>query len=530
MKKIILSIMAILLLTQACIRDRGNYVYRDINQLEFIGLEGLEGTIGITVTTPYNVEDALQAITLIPRLATSMDTEEDLVFSWLNDSAGTRVIIHQDRNLENFIVPTRWNGITTLIFRVRDTVSQKILDTRVYLNIVNPFRVGYLVLQEDAQGYVRLDMLSWLPGVGYRHMTDVLADKGFPRQQGPRQIGLFPDPVRAAALGGVSIYIVTDEPDVYRIHSTTFEWAGEQGHLRNAFLNQAHFPSNSRVDNIVTVGELHMALINMEGSLFFQAHGSARFFSVKLNRTADGRHFPASPHISAGSNQRFLIFDDESKSFYTLAAIPDIWVREIAARADSLVSFRNMNMDLVFSQSAALPVGVIGASGSQTLSYNILKDANGDFWILRIELGAMEQQFWQKMDVAPGFNENSIIAVGGEFVDRQIYYAVGGNVYQYNIHLNRSTRVLTLPGEVITYMNFVGNTRHFGPTDGIIGFDGFRFIVIGSFNETTGVGTLTHYRIPEGTGTWTIYRDNGTGQLHHWTDFGRIKDVVSRNR
>jgi len=529
MKKIILPIMAIFLLTQACIRDRGNYVYRDINQFEFIGFEGLDSTIGLASSTPYNVEDALQAITLIPRLATSMDTEEDLVFTWLNDSAGTRVIVHQGRNLENFIVPTRWGGPTMLIFRIRDTVSQKILDTRVHLNVVNPFRFGYLVLQEDAQGYVRLDMLSWLPGVGYRHMTDVLADKGFPRQQGARQIRHFHDPVRGAAFGGRSIYIVTDEPDVYRIHPVTFEWVGEQGHLRNAFLSQTHFPSNSRVDNIVTVGDLSMALINMEGSLFFQAEASARFFSIKLNRTIDGRFFSASPHISAGAAQRFLIFDDDSKSFYRLDPIPDNWVREIPARTDSLVSLRNMNMDLVFSQSAALPVGNIGASGAEVLSYNILKDANGDFWVLRIVLGTMEQQFWQRMNVVSGFNENSIIAVGGEFIDRQIYYAVGGNVYLYNIHNNQSTRVLTLPGEVITYMNFVGNMRHHGPTDGTMGFDGFRFIVIGSFNETTGVGTLTHYRIPEGTGTWTIYRDSRTNQFHQWTDFGLIRDVASRN-
>lgn len=521
MKKIVLFLAALVLLTHACIRDTGNYDYRDINELEFIGFQGLDSTIGATAATPFNIVEP--RITLVPRLATSMGTEANLVFTWLHDSAGIRVPFHHGRNLENFEVPSFWDGPTTLIFRVEDVVSRKILNTRIFVNAHNLFRAGYFVLQEDAQGYMRLDVLSWLSGRGYDHLQDVLGGTDFPRQRGARQIAvLFQDQVMAAAFGNISIYIVTDEPDVYRVHPSTFQWVGERGHLRNAFLNPGLIPANTSVDNFFTPSAATEALLNIGGSLFHQSTAINTFFSVEINTTAERQRFPASRHFSRGSGNRWLIFDEGSQSFYSFLPVHNRWSTRITT-SDTIVSYRNMGMELVFSRAARAVVG----SAAEYLSYNILKDANGQFWLLRVVMENFEQQFWHRMNVPAGFNENSIMAVGGEFTNRQMYFAIGGNVYQYDVHNQRSTRVFTFPaGEVVTYMGFHLNGRHSSGGTDIL--DAHRFIVVGSFNEGTGVGTLTHFRIPEGTGTWIPYVDNVTGQLHRWSGFGRIRSVNNR--
>jgi len=193
-------------------------------------------------------------------------------------------------------------------------------------------------------------------------------------------------------------------------------------------------------------------------------------------------------------------------------------------------------MDLIFSGAASsfIPASPPGASvPSHTMSYNILRDASGNYHALRIIMETGQQEYFRPMNMA-GLPEgaatnldNAIMAVGGEFVESQMYVAIGSRVFQYNIRTNLFTEVLHLPGETITFMGFLPNARHVGPTDHPDhGRDAHRFIVIGSFDGT--MGTLTHFRIPSGTGRFTIYQDENTGQIHQWGGFGEIRDVINR--
>jgi len=557
-KIILLAIVTIAVLTQACIRDTGNYDYRDINQLQFVGFEVVEidnvnggvthrvdSIIGRSSANPINVEDPQEGLWLTPVIRTSMNTEENLVFTWLTiDTLGNQAVFHEGRNLEDFRVLSGWSGTTTVTFRIEDVVSRKILNTNITLNVVNRFQTGYLVLQEY-QGYMRLDMLSWLPGVRYTHFRNVLdsTDVPFPRQRGARYIVNIVDHVRAVAFGGRSIYIVTDEPDVFRIRPLTFDFLGDQGHLRNAFLPPSSFPDTLNVTRFAST-TTNSALLNMEGNLFYQSQSDNRFFSIRWNMTEEREFFRASRHFSRAS-QRYVVFDEDAQSFYTLTPYRFTFARQIPARDDTLTSFRNMGKELVFSGYSSSFITpsppVVPPPSPETLSDNILlsRDANGnvnEFWMLRFIIQNFRQLFWQRMEVPPGFADyfngapvpRPVMAVGGEFAHRQMYIAVGGNVYQYDLHNNRSTRVLTLPpGEVITYMGFITHNRHADPDRDHPnhGRDAHRFIIIAHYNAGSGVGTLTHYRIPAGTASLIPYINPNTGQLHSWTGFGRIVDV-----
>jgi len=530
-RKIFFTAITFLILTQACIRDMGNYDYLDINELEFVGFQtsdGVDGITGQSAANPINVEDAHERFTLIPVIRTSMKTEENLVFSWLTlDTLGERTVFHEGRNLIDTVFPSYWSGDVWVVFRIEDVVSRKILDTRIFVNVINSFQRGLMVLQEDAQGFMRLDMLSWRPGtgeypkVGYRHLTDVLKDTDFPKQQGARQIVTFSDHVQSVAFGGRAIYIVTDEIDVYRIHPTSFEWLGEAGHLRHAFLSPAFFPSNAKVSRFSENGTTAV-LLNMDGQLFHQ-NAMGRFFSVELNTRPNRERFSASPHVSR-VGERFLIFDEDTRSFYALFPARDSWAIPLPTSAETLTSFRTMNKELIFSQAASTEIG----ASVQHFSYNILSDGD-DFWVLRVVMEDWTQNSWQRMNNVPaGFGKNALMAVGGEFVDREMYVAIHNAVYMYDIHNNSFHRVLTLPpGEEITFMGFVQNTRYFGPTDDEVGFDAYRLLLVGSYNDATG-GTLTHYSIPLGIGLLQPYTNSRTGQRHHWEGFGRIRDVSNR--
>jgi len=517
MKKIILPLVAVVLLTQGCLRDTGNYVYRDINELQFVGIRlganaAVDTIVGRTLANPILVEDIQQALFVSPVINTSMDTEDNLRFEWIDDSAGIRVAVSHSRDLVDFRAPARWIGSRSITFRIEDTVSRKILDTRVFFNVVNPFQAGWAVLQEDNAGYTRLDMISWLPGVEYRQFADVLT--GFPRQRGARQIRVFHDGIMSAAFGGTAVYIVTDDYDVYRINRSTFEWVGEEGHLRNAFLSPTFFPENTRVSSFPRGGSGH-AMLNMDGSLFYFNQTVNQFFSVELNITEDRERFRASPHISYRVME-FLIFDEDSQSFYFMHPHNQRWARRIMT-TDTIVSFRNMGMDLVFSES-----GRIGGGGVQNRvdwSYNVLKDADGDFWVLVVSMGGWGQQFWRRMtdpsaNPPAGFNENSLMAVGGEFVNRQMYVAVGRHIFRYDVQVGSFAQILELPPtETITFMGFTRDD----------------LLTVASFCSATNVGTVANYEIPTAVSPLTIYQDTRTGQLHRWTGFGRIGYILRLN-
>jgi len=544
MKKSILFIVALsFILTQSCIRDQGNYDYLDINELQFVGFQtanGVDVLMGQSPTSPINIDNPEERFTFIPVIRTSMETEENLVFSWLTmDTLSQRTTFHEGRNFVDTVFPRHWSGDPWLVFRIEDTVSRKILDTRLFVNAINPFESGLMVLQEDANGYMRLDMLSWRPGIwqseaddgrfGYSHMTNVLENTDFPRQRGARRIVTFSDHIQSVAFGRRAIYIVTDDVDVYRLHPETFEWTGEAGHLRNAFLSPAFFPpNNSRVSSIFVDGPAStVAMLNMEGRLFQQAMG--RFFSVELNTRPNRERFTASPHISF-VGQRYLVFDEDTRSFYGLLPAQNSWSIPLPESAETYTSFRNMGMNLVFSQAATTSVGA--ATAEQHVSYNILReDANPDnFWILGLVMENWTQNAWHQITNAPNGFENALMAVGGEFVDRRMYVAINNVVFIYDVPNRSFQPALTLPpGEEITYIGFVRNTRYFGPNDdGYHGFDAHRLLLVASFNPATG-GTLAHYSIPlvPGVGLQP-YVNSRTRQRHQWTGFGRITDVFDR--
>jgi len=544
MKKSILFIVALsFILTQSCIRDRGNYDYLDINELQFVGFQtaaGVDVLTGQSPTNPINIEDPNERFTFIPVIATSKETEENLVFSWLTvDTLGERTVFHDGRNLIDTVFPRHWSGNPWVVFRIEDLVSRKILDTRLFVSAINPFESGLMVLQEDAQGYMRLDMLSWISGVwqseadngrfGYRHMTNVLQNTDFPRQRGARQIVTFSDGVQSAPFGGRAIYIVTDEIDVYRLHPVTFEWTGEAGHLRNAFLSPAFFPRQENGQD-VRVSRFYensttSVMLNMEGRLFHQ-NAMGRFFSVELNTRPDRERFTASPMMSR-VGERFLIFDEDTRSFYALFPARDSWSIPLPESAEVHTPFREMGMELIFSQAASTEVG----AAVQHFSYNILKDNAGNLHMLRVVMEDWTQNAWQEITETnrPVNFENALMAVGGDYADRRMYIAVDNAVYIHDIPNNSFQRALTLPpGEEITFIGFVRNTRYFGPTDDETGFDAHRLLLVASFNPATG-GTLAHYRIPLVPGAvLQPYVNANTRQEHRWTGFARITDVSNR--
>jgi hypothetical protein len=553
MKKTILPIITLTLLMQSCIKDIGTHPgdYANINDVTVSGLQQY------TSSEPFNVLNIDQGITIEPGIVFTQG-RTNLKFEWLRYDSLT--VFATGERLRNHLLPDGWNGNIRIIFRITDTVTGVKYNTDFYINVVDPVRNGFWVLQRNAEGYTRLDMLSWVSGTGNGYnringvnqgipLRDVLSDTSrwqresptpFPKEygRGPRRVVTFLDPVMSIRLGGRAMYLLTDHENTYRIDPRNFQWS-EENNVTNTFLTQSFIPDGFRVNNIVGESANNIAIMNAGGNIFSYTDGDVvKYFSVKNNTLNGTTFFPASPQMSI-NGRNYLIFDTASKSFYSLNTTNSDRCQIIDTAPgikEKFVSYRNMGQlttpnvpirRLVFSGTCMAIVGT-GGEGAR-YSFNILEDINGDFWLLRVWMTSFadsrnfEQETWQKTDLKQrGFTADSPIAIGGEWAQRQFYYAVGGTIYQYNIPGRTSTamNVSALSGEV-TYLGFTSSGRH-----GEDLRDQQRFIVVGSYNGVT--GTKTHYTIPQGTGTWTPYQDRITGQLHMWTGFDRIVNVINR--
>jgi hypothetical protein len=509
MKKII-SLIAIGLLVQACYKDRGNYIYDDINE---IIIEG--------IGNHYESEDGI--FTIRPKLTTSMDAEAHLIFEWISIDVTNRTFA-TTRTLENVQIGLG-PGLHACVFRVIDTISQKRFEHRFTLRIAEITAMGYLVMQEDANGYLRLDMLGWL-NQWYRHLPDVLTtfESDLPPQRGPRKLSLLAKQLEM--LGGTSIYVLT-ETGTNRIDPLNFSTTPQRD-IRYAFLSPEFCPPDFIANNIVRRdGATGSAVMHGQDGIYVFNSASNVFFSRKIN-TIDGvNFFTPSPKIAV-SGQHAIVFDDDRKSFYLLQTNL-ARISRINPTLETLTKFENTEQDLVFLGSNNRYAG----NDTDLFFFAILKDSNDDFWFLRMLAPNLlsasrqpEQDMYKKMN-ATDIDQATLFAVGGEFAQRQLYYAVGGKIYQYNFNDNQSFEVLNLPNQTITYLGFDGNVRHGATGSSMI--DAEKNLTVGSFNETTRVGTLAFYEIPDLRAPLRVYADQQTGRLKTFTGFARIVDVLNKN-
>jgi len=133
-------------------------------------------------------------------------------------------------------------------------------------------------------------------------------------------------------------------------------------------------------------------------------------------------------------------------------------------------------------------------------AYLILKPFGNteERWIMRANSTDFSQRNWRRMSntVDGGgtvdFSQAKYWTAGGEY-GQNIYYAIGGKVYAFNIIENQPSGGATVPGGV-SYLVLDGCDVEEEVT--YLGFArGGNDIYVGSYNNNTELGTLTRYVI-----------------------------------
>ena len=267
--------------------------------------------------------------------------------------------------------------------------------------------------------------------------------------------------------------------------------------------------------------------VSNKGNLYVKiSWKSGAMFENAINTyTPDGApEFKVAPFVGVSYNRPLgrgeylaLFYDKDNKQFVKWDENADnSCCQRLEDPNNKLFSFQT-GMDMVAMKNTKFSGGVV---------YSILQDGAGQRHIYGINLaGGSFEQTYCKAITAPGFNTATQFAFHSQYP--YLFYNNDNKVYAYQLMSDAVQNPLTLENEEITMLKF--NIFMRATSELSDQSDAFLeqqyYLMVGSYkkNVTDGTGgVLRFYKFSQATGELTL--------VNEYTGFGRIKDVVYRER
>lgn len=164
MKRIFtIASLGIVFLTLSCVKDKGSYDLKEINEIEITGVENEEG---------YNAISYVDRLAITPEIKGTLDgaIEGDKLgnyeFKWyVKDAdllAPKRTVIGTEKDLDYLVELDP--GTYTLYYSVKDKNTELEWISAASLNVATSFTTGFLLLGEESDGRIRMDMITMPAG------------------------------------------------------------------------------------------------------------------------------------------------------------------------------------------------------------------------------------------------------------------------------------------------------------------------------------------------------------------------------
>ncbi len=200
----------------SCYKDKGNYNYHPVNEVNFTNIDTAHGyTLRLGDT-----------LIVTPQLKGTQDpsgTGKQYSYEWSLDYTDKDSVLSTAKDLRVKLVLTP--GKYTLQFKATDLSTGIRFHIRTQLLVVTGIFEGYLVMNE-VNGNTRLDMLSYdRTADGFRQLTDVLAQMGStaPLNSKPKQVFCMETETFHITPQTYHIYLLTDA-GAYKIDPETFAY------------------------------------------------------------------------------------------------------------------------------------------------------------------------------------------------------------------------------------------------------------------------------------------------------------------
>ena len=440
------------LLWHGCAEDKGNYDYRDLNDLTL----SFDDEYTAIARDPFSIHPEVGAASFNPA---------NYTYEWkAYDQTGQEepVLLGTDLNLDIELGLTQGNY--TLVLNVKENATGIYYQKQALLKVNTPTSLGWLVLCSDG-GRVRLDMVSHIKAdrTIYR---DLLTGTELEHWENPYQ--LVCDPKMAEPF-----YLVTGSGTT-RLSNNEFQW-NESYLIENEFGSgtftgtvrclATRFPGKVLVDGS---GRVYYCETLTGDGLFGSVRSNGFYVEPSVGYNAKGSPFVPPFIFWDRNNRRFVVCAQEFNTI-GLANNADVPMSELAS-----TGFPTVNEDLFDWPQRTDRLEFICMSNTR---YDRNNDGNGmtyavlgkgdERYLYGIILGdlysfaeakygyAYEKAYYKELSACTDIDQATQFAFSS--LKAFMYYAVGGKVYRVNLESTEPQAELQfeLPGgEEITLMKF----------------------------------------------------------------------------
>lgn len=351
----------------SCYKDKGNYDYNELSEIEITGISPIyHRHLGDTISI-------FPEISINGQKVNSADYEYEWHI-WTGKSPGKKIsdLKVWDKHELSGIKNATYNAR----YLVREKASGLISFKDFELILAYDLAEGLLVMC-DVDGMMRLDMVSYFDS-SFFFKKDVLKATGstLPPQKNPYQVVTFPD---NPSPGKNALYLLT-ESGTNRVHYDDFSY--KENYSFN--MHGIGFPQNFRPERMtpdpamrcLMYGEnnayIYFPVINMYWVYYNQFNKNMPFNDIfKINK------------YSVEYQNRCIVYDDDSKSFKMqmggMLAANDIYSPEIHFK------FRNTGMDLFY-----MSLVIMGGEG---LFYAVLQSPDGKRFLATCSMNGTQTSY-----------------------------------------------------------------------------------------------------------------------------------------
>lgn len=488
----------------SCNKDRGNYDYRSINEVEITGIEG-----AYTALTG-------QPLYIQPELIFTEDKdfkEENYTFKWSVWRDNKLETLSEEKNLATDIplLP----GSYRFFFEVRDNRTGVISRREFAVHITSEIATGWLVLN-DIDSESRLDMLNFSSDEeGFTYYKDILKSTNSVELYGKPKVVTYLqklDPFNSATIQG--IYVGTDQMTTV-INNNNNSWTNYRDLKMEVFRNipadfhaERIFPMGMRPGTSSSRDQVYVlgsdGVLSLENVRQSMVHGAAvnRLTAgvIPISRFAATMKGEISPYIVMydTQNKRFLVHKGLDVTAFVPTAEPQMF------------NPGNVGMDLLFMDFTTALSGQF---------YALLKNEEGKVFLTRFVANntVFNPLTFEEISASVPLMDAEFYALDPS--QGYIMYNVGSKVYQYDPFTKSNKEMLDFGSRKISLLKYqemvrsASNSRYMEYATKLI-------VCTYDEGEPTESGTMELYTVPSLNGALTSYQK--------FNGFGKIVDVTYR--
>ncbi len=507
MKKIfkhsIQNLLLVAVLFAACKKDKGNYNYKAINEMQAV--ENLPDVVE-AIYGKQLVIDPVVKFSLDPNFDTNKYSYE---WSYIgpNGLGGSKLfILATTQKLD--ILTNLAAGNYAAYYCVTDKATGVKYRKDFTLKVSNEINEGW-ILMCDVNNTARVDILSKKSDATFELIPDLLHQvgsdlqlKGKPVMTYTYNTGLLLGPDKIS----YGLYFGTDQGTT-KVDPNTFKWTPT---MTLNYEMYGAVPTGFYAD-LMQQRSNNAAYMIGKGNAYFYYRTLNIYYATPINYiSAEQSSFEVAPFIAGNhaiiggahaifydkTNKRFVKHNGEAATCVTL---PD------PVGPAKKFSF-STGMDLVFMKWVPFNGGEVFA---------VLKDSNNKKYLARFNSANLVQSYYDEI-VGTDIANADKFAFSPDL--GYIFYNVGSKVYEYDMNYKTSKLMLDYGSKSISYMKFYdfkATSKYTGSNKLMIG------LVDGTKAEGTN-GSLEIFTVPPVNGD-LVLADSFSG-------FGKIKDITYRER